>query len=331
MNRLSRLVLVTVFSLAALGARASAQAATTAFRFRTATEAELKAISLRTGGALVVEAVPTTVSEIETGDVLAFADTIALLSLDDLLGAVTAAAGKTVDLLFYRAGKAGLASVVLTPEMLTPSPLKPVEPTEPTAETTAPAATKFIPEQWTFQPAKASGAILAEGGMRLRLGKGKSEGDAHTATRREKLRGDFELVVHYEMVDWQPATMMSSGFGIRLESAAGWSGQRMVTFDRRGSRRSDRVVAGTAEQQDDELAVQPTGNRGFLRVRRAGDTWRFATRDADSRDDAWTELGELTAKLSPDIELWLTAHSVGSGETRVLVRDVAIGRLAVQR
>jgi len=313
---------------------APCQDALAPLRCRAATEVELAALSLRTGGALVVEAVPASLAELKAGDVLAFSETIALTSLDELKGAVKAAGGKAIDLLFYRSGKAELATLVLKPEMLEPpprekpvdktEPQKPLEPTRPVA--TIPA-TKFAADQWTFLPSKASGSLLAEGGMHLRYAKGQGDGAAREAARNERITGDFELVVHYEMVDWQADKMISSGFGIRLESSPGWAGDRIVTFDRIGRKTSDRVVAGTAERQDDELAVQPKTNRGYLRVRRIGDTWRFASRDAGS-NDAWTELGELLPKLSPDVGLWMTAHGVGPGETRVLVRDVTIGKLA---
>lgn len=340
-------------------AMAASQATQATFRVRPATDPELKAVSSRTGAGLVVEAVPASVADLETGDLLAFADTTVLVSLDSLLQAIDLAKGKPIDLLFYRGKTARLATVVLEPAMfgrpekgvdppkprddtegerppgeeefdVNPGRKKPEAPTTPPPPPLGPGRTKvpaakFVASEWTIDPSTATDAFPPDGGLRLGRG-GREATRARTAARREKLRGDFELTVEYEMLDWQPATMISTGFGIRFESPSGWEGERLVSFDRIAGRGLDEVVAIAEGPTSTQLTAQASGTRGALRVRRTGDAWRFFQRGSENVPGAWTALGVIPARLPPDVELWLTTHAVGKGETKVLVREITFAK-----
>jgi hypothetical protein len=110
---------------------------------RPATQGERDELGLRTGGALRVETVPAALSaDLRVGDMLVFAGGQALTDAASMLAAVEAAAGRPLEILYYRSGVPGTAQLVMSPSMLgiTPAVAPPLGPRPPAlvTDTTAP-------------------------------------------------------------------------------------------------------------------------------------------------------------------------------------------------
>lgn len=111
-----------------------------------------------------------------------------------------------------------------------------------------------------------------------------------------RLRGDFEIEVHYEVRCWEPGPDSAClGLFVQNEpSTARYYAQLMSTANRPGERSA---AAGLAGVLHGRRAVP--GRRGWLRLTRRGDLVVASHRDADEAD--FIELGSLSPCSRDDV------------------------------
>ncbi len=192
--------------------------------------------------------------------------------------------------------------------------------TQPFIQHPPDAASNIVPEQW-FVRADKSASIKDREILLASAGKH----GAATATFNAKLAGDFELRVESSLSPAGPADQgkaeLSRGFGIRLESDANWKESRLLSVDRTADKEGDILLAAHSDQIEPPLIARPKGSNGAIRIQRQGDRFRVAYRDENAT--RWTGIGDVDAKMSPKLELWLTTYVTG-GEIRATVKRVEV-------
>lgn len=184
---------------------------------------------------------------------------------------------------------------------------------------------KVVAADWDTRSGRSGTAGGIKGGQ-LTLSVTAPSGGTSAEFKRP-LKGDFDVQVEYDMTGWDPRKSLMSGFGIRIESAAGWTGDKMLSLNRMADLHSDSIRATVGEGDDpiDMAAENPKGQKGALRVQRVGERLHFFYRDEGASD--WVEMGAPKARLSPEVRLSLSAFKAGEdkgAELRVTVESVEV-------
>jgi hypothetical protein len=196
--------------------------------------------------------------------------------------------------------------------------------TQPLGKVTPVAgAGKLLPEQWTLKPGRGEASI---NGGALTLAAAGNNGSS-IATFRTPLAGDFELRVAFTLTPGPAANKapLSRGLGVRIESANGWKGERLLSIDRTADEKGDLILAAGSDQLEPALEARPKSAGSAIRVQRQGDVFRIATREDSAKE--WTDLGKIDAKMSPQLEVWLTAYVTG-GDVRAVISQVELQPLS---
>ena len=180
----------------------------------------------------------------------------------------------------------------------------------------------LVSEQWTIKAGRG-GTSINYGQLTLAVAGTNS---ATNATLRTPLSGDFDLHVEYTL-EPHPAgggfAPLGRGLGIRLESTRGWKEGRLLSIDRTADETADILLAAESDQLEPALVARPKGSGGTVRVQRRGDRFRIAHREESAKE--WRDLGQVQSRMSPDLELWLTAY-VERGDVRATVRRVELAQ-----